>query len=168
MLNPVFDFNQFQDLVVAVTGGGKNGPVGGVGYHVTMAFARARARLAIIGRTPAALERTAGEVRAQGSEVLMVAGDVARAEDLERFFGAIEERFGRLDLLVNNAGISGDVRGLCRIVHQRFRYAFNVHLHTQTATRLAAELMRRGGVRGTIINVSTYFTSPHRQILRPY
>ena len=168
MNDNLFDFSQFRDLVVAVTGGGKNGAVGGIGYHVAVAYAQGGARLALIGRTEAALERTASEIRDLGTEALIVAGDVARTGDLERFFRSIEERFGRLDILVNNAGISGDVRGLCRMVHERFRYAFNVHLHTQTATRLAADLMRRRGVRGTIVNVGTYFTSPHRQILRPY
>lgn len=167
MLSNLFDFQQFRGQVVAVTGGGKSG-TGGVGYHVAIAFARAGARLAIIGRTPEALERSAAEAGELGAEVLCVPGDVSSPADLERFFAAIDERFGRLDVLVNNAGISGDVRCLCRIVHERFRYAFNVHLHTHTATRLAAELMRRRGVRGTIVNVGTYFTSPHRQILRPY
>jgi NAD(P)-dependent dehydrogenase (short-subunit alcohol dehydrogenase family) len=168
MIASLFDFNQFQNQVVAVTGGGKNGPSGGVGYHVAIAFAQAGARLALIGRTAEALDRTAEEARLAGAEVLCVPGDVACSADLERFFSAIDERFGRLDVLVNNAGISGDVRCLCRIPHERYRYAFNVHLHTQTATRLAADLMRRRGARGTIVNVGTYFTSPHRQILRPY
>ena len=168
MIASLFDFQQFQGQVVAITGGGKNGPSGGIGYHVAIAFARAGARLAICGRTPEALERTAAEARELGAEVLCVPADVARHEDLQRFFAAIDERFQRLDVLVNNAGISGDVRCLCRIVHEKFRYAFNVHLHTHTTTRLAADLMRRRGVRGTIVNVGTYFTSPHRQILRPY
>lgn len=168
MLSNLFDLQQFQGRVAAITGGGKNGPRGGVGYHVAIAFARAGARLAIIGRTPEALERTAAEARELGAEILCVPGDVSIPADLERFFACIDERFGRLDVLVNNAGVSGDVRCLCRIVHERFKYAFNVHLHTQTATRLAADFMRRCRIAGTIINVGTYFTSPHRLILRPY
>ena len=58
MLSNLFDLQQFQGRVAAITGGGKNGPRGGVGYHVAIAFARAGARLAIIGRTLEALERT--------------------------------------------------------------------------------------------------------------
>ncbi|HEU4401474.1 MAG TPA: SDR family oxidoreductase, partial [Candidatus Polarisedimenticolia bacterium] len=101
-------------------------------------------------------------------EVVYEVGDVSDEAALGRLFAATDSAFGRLDILINNAGISGDVRALVRIPSRNYRYAFNVHLHTMKTTRLAARLMRRHGIEGTILNVGTYFTSPHRQILRPY
>jgi NAD(P)-dependent dehydrogenase (short-subunit alcohol dehydrogenase family) len=87
---------------------------------------------------------------------------------VERLFAETERVYGRVDVLVNNAGLSGEVRALERIPARNFRYAFNVHVHTMATTRLAAKMMREKGVQGTILNVGTYFTSPNRQSVRPY
>ncbi len=164
----LFDPGQFRDKVVMVTGAGKGSGPGGIGYNAAMAFARAGARLAIIGRTAETIGRTVADIEAQGGEVVAVVGDVSDDAALERWFAETAKTFGRLDILINNAGVSGDVRALVRIPGKSWRYAFNVHLHTMTTTRLAARLMRATRTEGTILNVGTYFTSPHRQILRPY
>jgi NAD(P)-dependent dehydrogenase (short-subunit alcohol dehydrogenase family) len=164
----LFDPDQFRGKVVMVTGAGRGSGPGGIGYNVALAFARAGARLAIIGRTEENLRRTADDAAAAGAETLLVAGDVSDPRAIAALFEATEARWGRLDILINNAGVSGDVRALLRIPGKSFRYAFNVHLHTLETTRRAARLMRERGIAGTILNVGTYFTSPHRQILRPY
>jgi NAD(P)-dependent dehydrogenase (short-subunit alcohol dehydrogenase family) len=164
----LFDAGQFRGRVVMVTGAGRGTGPGGIGYNAAMAFARAGASLAIVGRTEETLRATAAEIEALGGEVVAEAGDVSDETVIERLFDATLARFGRLDILVNNAGVSGEVRALVRIPSKSFRYAFNVHLHTLSTTRLAARCMRARGIPGTILNVGTYFTSPHRQILRPY
>jgi NAD(P)-dependent dehydrogenase (short-subunit alcohol dehydrogenase family) len=164
----LFDVQQFRGKVVMVTGAGKGTGAGGIGYNAAMAFARAGARLAIIGRSADKLEAAAADIREAGGEVVVVAGDVCEAAAIERLFEETRRRFGRLDILVNNAGVSGEVRALVRIPNKAWRYAFNVHLHVMTTTRLAARWMREAGVPGTILSIGTYFTSPHRQILRPY
>ncbi|HEX9426722.1 MAG TPA: SDR family NAD(P)-dependent oxidoreductase, partial [Candidatus Polarisedimenticolia bacterium] len=164
----LFDPGQFRDKVVMVTGAGKGSGPGGIGYNAAMAFARAGARLAIIGRTAETIGRTIADAEALGAEVVSVVGDVSDEAAIEKLFAATEKSFGRLDILINNAGVSGDVRAIVRIPGKSWRYAFNVHLHTLTTTRLAARLMRATRIEGTILNIGTYFTSPHRQILRPY
>ena len=164
----LFDPDQFRGKVVMVTGAGKGTGPGGIGYNAAMAFARAGARLAIIGRTGETLLRTVAEIEDLGGEVIYEVGDVSDEAALARLFAETGKAFGRLDILINNAGISGDVRALVRIPSRNYRYAFNVHLHTMATTRLAARLMRERDIQGTILNVGTYFTSPHRQILRPY
>jgi NAD(P)-dependent dehydrogenase (short-subunit alcohol dehydrogenase family) len=164
----MFDANQFRGKVVMVTGAGRGTGPGGIGYNAAMAFARAGARLAIVGRTEETVRATAGEIEALGGQVVTAIGDVSDPAVIAGLFDAVVARFGRLDILINNAGVSGEVRALVRIPAKSFRYAFNVHLHTVTTTRLAARLMRERGIQGTILNVGTYFTSPHRQILRPY
>jgi NAD(P)-dependent dehydrogenase (short-subunit alcohol dehydrogenase family) len=164
----MFDPDQFRDKVVLVTGAGKGTGPGGIGYNAAMAFARAGARLAIVGRTGETVRATRCEIEALGGEVVEAIGDVSDPAVIAGLFDAVATRFGRLDILINNAGVSGEVRALVRIPAKSFRYAFNVHLHTMTTTRLAARLMRDRGIQGTILNIGTYFTSPHRQILRPY
>ncbi len=164
----LFDPDQFRGAVVMVTGAGRGTGPGGIGYNVALAFARAGARLAIIGRTAETLARAVADLEAAGSDVVSITGDVSDPAAIQALFEATETRFGRLDILINNAGVSGDVRALVRIPSKAYRYAFNVHLHTLVTTRLAARLMRARRIEGTILNVGTYFTSPHRQILRPY
>ncbi len=166
--NPAFDPEQFRGQVVMVTGAGKGVGPGGIGYNVAMAFARAGARLAIIGRTEEKLRGTAADIRRIGGEVLYVVGDVSEPSSLERLFAETERVWGRLDVLVNNAGLSGEVRALVRIPQRNWRYAFNVHVHTMATVRMAARLMQANGIAGTILNVGTYFTSPGRHAVRPY
>jgi NAD(P)-dependent dehydrogenase (short-subunit alcohol dehydrogenase family) len=164
----LFDADQFRGKVVVVTGAGRGSGAGGIGYNAALQFARAGARLAIIGRTAETLERTEADLRVLGAEVVAEVGDVSDPAAIERLFETVDRVWGRVDILINNAGVSGEVRALPRIPARAYRYAFDVHLHTLTTTRLAARLMRRQGIAGTILNIGTYFTSPHRQILRPY
>ncbi len=164
----LFDPNQFRGKVVVVTGAGRGTGAGGIGYNAALQFGRAGARLGIIGRTVETLDRTEADLRALGAEVVAEIGDVSDPEALDRLFETVDRAWGRIDVLINNAGVSGEVRALARIPSRAFRYAFDVHLHTMTTTRLAARMMRRQGIAGTILNVGTYFTSPHRQIPRPY
>ncbi len=164
----LFDAAQFRGKVVLITGAGKGPGPGGIGYNAAMLFGRAGARLAIIGRTEEKVLATARDLEAAGATVLHAVGDVSDEAALDNLFGRIERDFGRLDIVINNAGLSGEVRALARMSSKAFRYAFNVHLHTMASTRMAAALMRRHKIAGTIINIGTYFTSPHRQITRPY
>src|SRR5437879_5879342 len=90
--------------VVAVTGASA-----GIGRECALAFAREGARVALAARRLDRLEALAGEVRALGAQALVVRTDVAEEADVRRFVAAAVERFGRLDVLVNNAGYG--VRG---------------------------------------------------------
>src|SRR3989442_7503102 len=87
--------------VAIVTGGSA-----GLGRAAAMKLAREGARVSICARRKEVLERTAGEIRQAGGEVLAIAADVTRAEDVEAVVKATAERFGRVDILLNNAGTS--------------------------------------------------------------
>jgi NAD(P)-dependent dehydrogenase (short-subunit alcohol dehydrogenase family) len=86
--------------VAVVTGGGS-----GLGRHITLALARSGWRVIASGRRLSTLEETAAAAR-EGS-VLPVAADVSIRDSVAALFGVVEERYGRLDLLVNNAGVFG-------------------------------------------------------------
>lgn len=104
----------FTDDVVLITGGSR-----GMGRDFVLSFARAGAKVAIndlAGRslgdgvpyetgTADDLERTVADVGDLGAEVLAVPGDVTREDEVEAMVAAVLERFGRLDVLVNNAGV---------------------------------------------------------------
>ncbi|HPB22818.1 MAG TPA: SDR family NAD(P)-dependent oxidoreductase, partial [Novosphingobium sp.] len=84
--------------VALVTGAGQ-----GVGQGIALALAAAGARVAVTGRTLAKLEQTCALIAERGGEALAVAGNVKNAASLADMVAATVERFGGLDILVNNA-----------------------------------------------------------------
>jgi citronellol/citronellal dehydrogenase len=85
--------------VALVTGGGT-----GMGRATARQLAGSGASVAICGRRPEPLERTRAEIQAAGGACLAVPADVREPEDVERVLAAALERFGAIDVLVNNAG----------------------------------------------------------------
>jgi citronellol/citronellal dehydrogenase len=85
--------------VALVTGGGT-----GIGRATALELAATGARVVVCGRRVAPLEETARQVEARDGECLVVAADLREEEEVERVVSATLERFGTLDVLVNNAG----------------------------------------------------------------
>ncbi len=88
--------------VVLVTGASQ-----GLGRALTLACAQEGANLVISSRSADSLEPVAEEASTSGVEVLTVPADVSRGEDVQELVGAAAERFGKIDVLVNNAGLLG-------------------------------------------------------------
>jgi NAD(P)-dependent dehydrogenase (short-subunit alcohol dehydrogenase family) len=86
--------------VVAITGGSE-----GIGRATALRFALEGANVALLARRQEPLAKTASEVEALGVQVLAINGDATK--DMARFIDATAQRFGRVDVLVNNAGGSG-------------------------------------------------------------
>ena len=82
-----------------VTGGGT-----GIGRATARELARTGARVAICGRRPEPLQDTRDELAAAGRDVLALPCDVREPDQVESFLDAVQERFGEVDVLVNNAG----------------------------------------------------------------
>jgi NAD(P)-dependent dehydrogenase (short-subunit alcohol dehydrogenase family) len=91
---------EFEGKAVLVTGGAL-----GIGRGIADAFAREGAAVAIADIDRAAAQRLAEELRQRGAQVLATVGDVSQAADAERMVRETVEGLGRLDVLVNNAGI---------------------------------------------------------------
>jgi NAD(P)-dependent dehydrogenase (short-subunit alcohol dehydrogenase family) len=89
------------DLVVFITGGGR-----GIGRAVAQRFGEAGARVAVAARTTREIEAVAGELTARGSDAIAVPCDVASTPSVTDAVDAVMRRFGRVDVLVNNAGIA--------------------------------------------------------------
>lgn len=138
-----------QGAVVAVTGASS-----GIGRETALEFARQGARLAVSARRLDRLEALAEAIRAAGSECLVMVTDVADRDQVRRFVEGAVERFGRLDVLVNNAGYG--VRGRVEetppeVYEQLMRVNY---LGTVYGCQFAVPVMRRQG-SGVVINVSS-------------
>lgn len=89
-----------QDRVTIITGAGR-----GVGGATALLFARQGARVVLFSRTREQLDEVAARISAAGGQALVVVGDVAREDDVASLFQQVRERYGRVDILVNCAGM---------------------------------------------------------------
>ena len=90
-----------QDKVVAITGAGS-----GIGEATALLLAHRGARLVLGGRRADRLEAVAGKIRAEGGQAEWIVTDVRRRADLQALVELAGKRFGRLDVLVSNAGVA--------------------------------------------------------------
>ena len=90
--------------VAVITGAGR-----GIGRAIALAYAREGAKLALAARSQSELQDAVSAVSELGAEAVAVPTDVASQEDTERLARTVVDRFGRIDVLVNNAGISGPI-----------------------------------------------------------
>jgi NAD(P)-dependent dehydrogenase (short-subunit alcohol dehydrogenase family) len=91
-----------KDKVTLITGASQ-----GLGRALAIGFAREGARVVVNARSEDSVRPVAREVEDVGGEVLAVAADVSKGADVERLVGESVERFGKIDVLVNNAGLLG-------------------------------------------------------------
>jgi 3-oxoacyl-[acyl-carrier protein] reductase len=92
-----------KDKVALVTGASQ-----GIGWDIAQALVVAGAKVAVAARTEEKLALLVGEIEAAGGEAIAVKMDVADAEQVKTGFKQVLEKFGRLDILVNNAAITRD------------------------------------------------------------
>src|SRR5260370_38328002 len=78
---------------------------GGVGRATARRFAREGAGVVLFSRTPGTLNETATDIAHEGGQVLSLVGDVSREEDVRALFQRAMDTYGRVDILVNCAGI---------------------------------------------------------------
>jgi NADP-dependent 3-hydroxy acid dehydrogenase YdfG len=90
----------FNDKVVLITGASR-----GIGRAIALAFAAQGARLVLAARSADRLAEVHNEIRSLGAEAIWVSTDVTSSADIEALVNAAMKRYGRIDVLVNNAGI---------------------------------------------------------------
>ncbi len=96
-----------RDRVAVVTGGGR-----GIGRVFAQSLAAAGAVVAVTGRSREDLEGTVSRIEADGGRATSIAFDVTDRQGVEHGLGELEHRLGRVDLLVNNAGVWGPIDNL--------------------------------------------------------
>lgn len=144
--------------VALITGGSR-----GIGYGIAEHLARAGFDLAINGVRPEEAAREAlNELRALGAEVIYCPGDVALREARTEMLNTVRDHFGRLNVLVNNAGVAPTERqDILEATEESFQHVLMTNLQgayflTQAAANWMIQQRAEGsGFTGCIVNVSS-------------
>jgi len=147
--------------IALVTGAGS-----GIGRATALAMQKAGYALALAGRRLTELEKTAAMADPNGGRMISVAADVARPDSVEALFRRIQEEFGRLDVLFNNAGLNAPGIPIEDMPYETWTAVVNVNLTgaflcAQAAFRMMKAQEPRGG---RIINngsISAYAPRPN-------
>lgn len=156
------DWFDLSGRVALVTGASK-----GLGRTIAGALAAAGADLAIVGRTPTDLEAAAEELRSSGRRVLPVAADVSEEGDVQRVVRETIDHFGRIHVLVNNAGIEGQGTVLEMPVERWDRVlAVNLRGPMLCCKHVGPHMIERR--QGKVINVASVMATRVARSLSPY
>ena len=137
---------------VAVLSGGSRG----IGNRIALALAAEGANLCICGRNEDTLKETSKAVTVAGVDVETVVADVSVAADADRFVKVAKDRFGGIDILINNVG-GATWTPFAEISDEEWEHALNINLYTAVRlTRAAFPILEmRGG--GSVVNISSIF-----------
>lgn len=141
-------------MILLVTGSNR-----GIGAAIARGAARAGYGVAVnhLGAAEEAAS-VADEVRAAGRDAIVVEADVTRTRDVERLFGEIDRKLGRITGLVNNAGGGGPRLPIIQTTEEDVQRVFALNIQSAVlCTRAAIERMspNAGGAGGSIVNISS-------------
>jgi 3-oxoacyl-[acyl-carrier protein] reductase len=141
--------SQLKNKVAVVTGASK-----GIGAAIAKKFGAAGASVVVnYASSKAGADAVVAEITKSGGKAIAVQGDMSKAADIDRLFAETKKAFGKLDVLVNNAGIF-EFLPLEAITEEHYHKQFNLNvLGLILATKKAVELFGDGG--GTVLNVSS-------------
>jgi NAD(P)-dependent dehydrogenase (short-subunit alcohol dehydrogenase family) len=136
--------------VALVTGASR-----GIGEAIAKAYAERGARVVVSSRKQEACDEVAGEIVAAGGDAVALACHIGDMDSLARLFGEVEGRYGRLDVLVNNAATNPYYGHILDTDLGAYQKTVDVNVRGYFfASILGGRLMRKGG-RGSIINVAS-------------
>ncbi len=148
----ILDRFKLDGKVAIITGGGR-----GLGRAMAVRFANCGADIVAASRTLDQLNETKAMVEAAGRKCLIVPTDVGRSSDVNAMVAATIKEFGRVDVMVNNAGIGEDSFGktIDQISDDEWRRGIDVNLSSQffCARAVIPHMLKAG--RGKIINVAS-------------
>jgi NAD(P)-dependent dehydrogenase (short-subunit alcohol dehydrogenase family) len=141
---------KLKDQVAIVTGAGRN-----IGEDVAKLFAAEGAKVAVVDLDRGRGQRTVDAIKAAGGEAELYVTDVSRGADVHAMVKAVADRFGRVDILVNNVAIS-DNKSILEITEEEWDRVMTVTLKSQfLMSKSVAQQMVAQGSGGKIVNVGS-------------
>lgn len=101
------DYFNIKGKVIIITGGSR-----GLGRAMSLGFGEAGAKVVVVSRSKQLIEETADEIIKKGGEAIAIPADVKSVTDIEKVAKDTIDKFGRVDVLVNNAGVGAAIRAL--------------------------------------------------------
>jgi NAD(P)-dependent dehydrogenase (short-subunit alcohol dehydrogenase family) len=132
---------RFSGSHVIITGAGR-----GIGQTAAVRFTREGAEVMLVGRTLEALEQTAAMIKGQGGRAWVYRADVTDSQEMQRLVNDAMERWKRIDVLINNAGVDDDTPFL-EITEESWDRVMNTNLRAPfiLSQKVAREMVKTGG-----------------------
>lgn len=132
------------------------GASSGMGKAIVELFVKEGANVVAIARRKERLDALAESLKEEPGKVIAFAGDVSKREDNEAMIDLAVKEFGRLDVLVNNAGVMDDMAPMAQVSDEKYEYVMNINVYGPMASmRKACQVFLEQGDGGNIINVSS-------------
>jgi NAD(P)-dependent dehydrogenase (short-subunit alcohol dehydrogenase family) len=159
---------KFLDKIVVITGSGT-----GIGQAIAKKFAERGASIIILGRRKEPLDKTTEilvdimkKVGSSGTVRSFSGVDVSDENGINEMFSNIKQEFGKVDIIVNNAGVSGPVKTFTNASFKDFKDCVAIHLTGTFWTSIQGlKVMDKGS---KIITIATFFTEENKYEQRPY
>ena len=148
-----------QDRIALITGASR-----GIGAAVAIGFAAAGAHVVLVARTVGGLEEVDDAIQAVGGSATLVPLDLTEAGGIEQLGASVYERWGRLDVLVGNAAMLGELSPVGHIEPEIWRQAFELNVHANWRLIRAFDPLLRRSAAGRAI----FVTSGATRSLPPY
>jgi len=140
---------RLENKVAIITGAGS-----GIGKETALLFAKEGAKVAITGRTAEKLEEVCREIDENGGKAIFKTGDVSKREDMDNVVNTAMNEFGKIDILINNAGVNKDAL-VTKMTKEQWNGVIEVDLTGAfNCIQAVADLMIKQG-SGVIINASS-------------
>jgi NAD(P)-dependent dehydrogenase (short-subunit alcohol dehydrogenase family) len=140
----------------------------GIGYHVAKQMAAAGAHVIAVARSVGGLEELDDEIKAAGGQATLVPLDVADMPAIDRLGGAINERWGKLDILVANAAILGVISPIGHVEAKTFEKVMAINVTSTWRLIRSVDPLLRNSDAGRAIIVSSSAAHAGRAFWAPY
>lgn len=139
-----------ENKIALITGASK-----GIGAAVAKSYAKAGAHVILVARNQESLEKIDDEIREQGGQATLMPLDLMRLDDLEKLGAAIQQKFGKLDILVGNAGLLGTLMPLAQISAREFERVMTTNLSANFRLIKTLDPLLRASDAGRAMFVTT-------------
>lgn len=151
------------DRIAVVTGASR-----GIGFTLAKELAKAGAHVVAVARTQGALEELDDEIRAEGGAATLVPLDITDGAAIDRLGGALYERFGRVDILVGNAGVLGSITPLSHCSPKEWDKVMAVNVTANWRLIRSLEPLLKLSDAGRAVFLTSTVARKHRAFWGPY
>ena len=132
------------------------GASAGMGKHIVELFVREGANVVAVARRAERLADLKASLADAPGKLVVFAGDVSKKEDNEAMIDLAVKEFGKLDVLVNNAGVMDDMAAMANVTDEKYDYVMGINVYgPMCSMRKACQVFLAQGNGGNIINVSS-------------